>query len=124
MKKRIRKNNQDKIIEKLLADWRVRKEIAVKDLKVFFPIYFPQYLKYETPDFHEEIFNVLEDESNKLFVLIAFRGSAKSTLITTAYVLWAILGIQQKRFVVIHGRTEREARQYLLNIKYFIYFSY
>lgn len=74
-------------------------------------------MKYKTAQFQEEIFRILEDIKITLAVIIAFRGSAKSTIITTAYVLWAILGIQQKKFIIIIGQTEVKARQYLMNIK-------
>ena len=74
-------------------------------------------MQYETADFHKEIFNILEDEQIKLAVICAFRGSAKSTIVTTAYVLWSILGIQQRKFIVICAQTEQKARQHLFNIK-------
>ena len=121
MAKKNQRNNStelERLFEKILRDRRARQEIVTKHFDYFFPIYFYRYLKYETAPFQEEIFGILEDESIKLAIIIAFRGSAKSTIVTTAYVLWSILGVQQKKFIVIHGRTEREARQYLLNIKY------
>jgi hypothetical protein len=89
----------------------------IRHLSMFFPIYLHEYIKHETPPFHEEMFRILEDEQIKLAVFVAFRGSAKSTIISTAYVLWSILGIQQRKLIVICGQTEQKARQYLLNIK-------
>ena len=71
----------------------------------FFPIYFHSYIKYETAPFHKELFRILENEAIKLAVIVAFRGSAKSTIITTAYVLWSILGEQERKFIVIAGKT-------------------
>jgi len=115
-----KKNNtslQEKVFNRLLTDRRFRQEIVRKKLKYFFPIYFYKYLTYETAPFQEEIFRILEDEKNKLAILIAFRGSAKSTVVTLAYVLWSILGVQQKKYVVILGQTEQKARVYLMNIK-------
>lgn len=88
-----------------------------RSFEFFFPIYFYQYIKYETAPFHKELFRILENEAIKLAVIVAFRGSAKSTIITTAYVLWSILGNQERKFIVIAGRTEQKARQYLSNIK-------
>ena len=75
-------------------------------------------MKFELASFHEEIFRILENAKIKLAVIVAFRGSAKSTIVTTAYVLWSILGIQQKKFIVICSQTEAKARQHLANIKY------
>ena len=105
------------MFEKILGDKVLRKEIVQKRLEYFFPIYFHKYIEYETAPFQKEIFNILEDEKIKLAVIVAFRGSAKSTIITTAYVLWSILGVQQRKFIVICGQTEQKARQYLMNIK-------
>jgi predicted phage terminase large subunit-like protein len=111
------KNKSEKLFDKVLSDKLARKALVRERLEYFFPIYFYRYMQYETPDFHKEIFDILEDESIKLAVICAFRGSAKSTIITTAYVLWSILGVQQRKFIVICGQTELKAKQYLTNIK-------
>lgn len=63
------------------------------------------------------MFDILENDAIKLAVFCAFRGSAKSTIITTAYVLWAILGVQQKKYIVISAQTDAKGRQHLQNIK-------
>ncbi len=107
----------ESLIKKMIKDKKVRTEITKKSHWYFFHFYFARYVKYPIAQFHEEIFSILNDEKIKLAVIVSFRGSAKSTLITTSYVLWSILGIQQKKFVVICGQTEQKARQYLMNIK-------
>src|SRR3989338_5117508 len=114
---RKKKNRVEDLFEKILIDKVLRKNVVQKSFEHFFPIYFHRYMQYETAPFHEEIFHILEDDSIKLAVIVAFRGSAKSTIITTAYVLWSILGVQQRKFIVICGQTEQKSRQYLLNIK-------
>jgi predicted phage terminase large subunit-like protein len=111
------KNNEEKLFEKIINDQVVRQHLAKQSLEHFLPIYFHQYMEYQSAPFHKEMFDILEDDAIKLAVFCAFRGSAKSTIITTAYVLWAILGIQQKKFIVICGQTDAKARQYLMNIK-------
>jgi len=116
-KKSCRKSRRSKVYEQVLKNKRFRQEIVRKSLEYFFPVYFHKYIKYDTAPFQKEIFQILEDKTNKLAVIVAFRGSAKSTIITTAYVLWSILGVQQKKFIIIHGQTEQKARQYLMNIK-------
>ena len=108
----------ERVYEKVLKDRLVRKNIVTRNLGFFFPVYFHKYVKFQTAPFQEEIFKILENEKMRLAVLLAFRGSAKSTIITTAYALWSILGIQQKKFVIIIGQTEPKARQHLMNIKY------
>jgi predicted phage terminase large subunit-like protein len=112
-----RTHKADDLFEKILSDKTVRKDVVRKSFEHFFPIYFHRYMEYETASFHEEMFRILENDAIKLAVIVAFRGSAKSTIITTAYVLWSILGVQQRKFIVICGQTEQKARQYLLNIK-------
>lgn len=116
-KPRKRKTKPNQVIEKILNDKKLRQSMVRKSFEFFFPIYFYQYIKYETAPFHKELFRILEDVTIKLAVIVAFRGSAKSTIITTAYVLWSILGNQECKFIVIAGRTEQKARQYLSNIK-------
>ena len=84
---------------------------------MFFYIYFSHYVKYATAPFQKEMFNLLEDEAHQTLVFVAFRGSGKSTIVTMAYVLWSILGVQQMKFIVICSQTEQKARQHLVNIK-------
>ena len=112
------KNESKQIFERVLKDQRFRQEVVRKSLEFFFPIYLHEYIKYETPPFHNEIFRILQNEKIKLAVIAAYRGSAKSTIVTTAYVLWSILGVQQKKCIVICSQTEAKSRQHLNNIKY------
>jgi predicted phage terminase large subunit-like protein len=117
----IRKNKalkNEKLFEQIINDPAVRQSVTRNSLEHFLPVYFHQYMEYESAPFHKEMFDILKDDSIKLAVFCAFRGSAKSTIITTAYVLWAILGVQQKKFIVICGQTDAKVRQYLLNLKY------
>lgn len=106
-----------KLIKTMIRDRKVRTAITSQNHWYFFHFYFAHYVKYKIAQFHEEIFGILDNEKIKLAVIVAFRGSAKSTLITTSYVLWSALGIQQKKFIIICGQTEQKARQYLMNIK-------
>jgi len=108
---------QIKLIEKILKDKHVRRKVVTESLTWFFSVYFHAYIKYETAPFQEEIISIAEDQKIKLAVIVAFRNSAKSTIITTASVLWSILGIPQKKFIILLGQTEPKARQYLQNIK-------
>ncbi|MHB1117922.1 MAG: hypothetical protein ACYCZ7_00105, partial [Minisyncoccota bacterium] len=105
------------IAQEISRDPKVRRVVARESFFFFFNIYFPHYVKYMTADFQREIFSLLEDERNQTLVLVAFRGSGKSTIVTMAHVLWAVLGKQQKKYVVIGGLTQRQARQHLQNIK-------
>lgn len=115
--KRKKLNKTERIFDEVLNNQSTRKVLVRERLEYFFPVYFYRYMLYQTADFHKEIFNILEDETIKLAVICAFRGSAKSTIVTTAYVLWSILGVQQRKFIVICAQTEQKARQHLQNIK-------
>lgn len=114
---RKRKTKSEKIIEQVISNKTLRRNAVRNSFEFFLPVYFHHYMEYKTPAFHEELFQILSDETIRMAVIVAFRGSAKSTIITTAYVLWAILGVQQKKHIVIAGQTEQKARQYLTNIK-------
>ena len=83
----------------------------------FFHIYFSHYIKYKTAQFHRELFELTEDTSAKKLVIEAFRGSGKTTIMGTSYAIWSILGMQQRKFVLIIAKTESQAKQYLANIK-------
>ena len=63
------------------------------------------------------MFDLAEDETVNAALIIAFRGSAKSTIFTLSYPIWAILGKLEKKFVIILGQTQRQARQHLINIR-------
>jgi len=72
---------------------------------------------HETARFHKELFSITEDESIPMAVIVAFRGSGKSTIMNMSYPIWAILGQQKKKFVVMLSQTQRQARQHLMNLK-------
>lgn len=102
--------------------------IAIKDRKLrlalvreshayFLSIYLGHYLKFDTADFQKEIIALTEDKREANLVIAAFRGSAKSTIISLSYVLWSVLGRQQKKFVLIISGTQTQARQILRNIR-------
>jgi predicted phage terminase large subunit-like protein len=103
--------------EQLYKDRKIRTEITKQSHLMFFSVYFSRYAKNPTARFQKEFFAITEDESIKRAIIVAFRGSAKSTIMTLSYPLWAILGCQQKKFVLILSQTQRQARQHLTNIK-------
>ena len=59
---KIQRNSDEDIFEKILTDQVVRKHTVQNSFEFFFPIYFHQYMEYETAPFHEEMFRILEDE--------------------------------------------------------------
>lgn len=107
----------DELKEKLFSDRAVRAEVTAKSHLYFFSTYFSNYMEYEISDLHRELFALTEQNETPLAVVMAFRGSAKSTIMTMSYPIWAIVGRQQKKFVVIASQTQYQARVHLTNIK-------
>jgi len=91
--------------------------LAYKSHFWFFHIYLSHYVKYETAPFQRDLFSITEDENIKNAVIVAFRGSAKSTIFSLSYAIWAVLGKQQKKFVVLLGQTHQQVKLMLNNIK-------
>lgn len=48
---------------------------------------------------------------------MTFRDSAKSTILNTAYALWSIMGIHQKKHIVIASQSQQRAKDHLMNIR-------
>lgn len=95
----------------------VRRTLAKNSHFWFFSIYLGHYIKYPFAPFHSEMFALTEDIDLKLSVLVAFRGSGKSTLMTLSYPIWAIVGSQQKKFILILSQTQSQAKLHMANIK-------
>lgn len=111
-------NEQDaEIFERIKTDQKLRIELCRNSHYWFFHVYFAEYIKYDTAPLHKEIIQLTEDEDLNLAVIAAFRGSAKSTIVSLSYPIWSILGKQQKKFVLISSQTERQAQLFLQNIK-------
>ena len=108
----------EQALEAILKDRVVRQGVVRGSHLMFFHIYFPHYVKYAIAEFQKDIFRITEDQSNKLACIVAFRGSGKSTLVTFSYSLWATLGVQQKKFVLIICQTQAQARQHMANLKF------
>jgi predicted phage terminase large subunit-like protein len=109
----------EEIIARMIHDRPFRIAMVRKSHFWFFHYYFgQQYAKYPTADYQREIFQLTEDPLIQNLVITAFRGSAKSTLITMSYVIWSILGSQQKKFPLILGRTQSKAQNHLQAIKH------
>ncbi len=104
-------------IEELKKKRSVRRAISKRSHYWFFSIYLNHYIKYPFAQFHIEMFHLTENEALRLAVLVAFRGSGKSTLITLSYVIWSIIGVQNKKFVLVLSQTQAQAKLHLANIK-------
>ena len=73
-----------------LDDQELRRELA-KTFAGFCLVYLHHYFALDPADFFPELLQALEDHSEKRLEVIGFRGSAKSTFGSLAFVLWAAL---------------------------------
>ncbi len=101
----------------MIQDRKIRAAITKESHWYFFHLYFAHYVRYATADFHNEIFNLTENEELGNFFIVAFRGCGKSTILTTSYPIWAILGKPQKKFVLILCQTQSQAKQHMMNLR-------
>jgi predicted phage terminase large subunit-like protein len=107
---------KEQALEKL-NDPIIRKEVAKADFFLFFTIYLFHHMRYQFAEMHREIMSICQNDSVSLALIMAFRGSGKSTIVTTAFPLWAILGVLQKKYIVIVAKTKPQAKQMMTNIK-------
>lgn len=109
--------NQKNLQQQLFKDRKVRAAITSQSHEWFFSTYFSNYLTHKSAELHKDLFAISEDESIPLAVIVAFRGSGKSTIMTMSYPIWAVVGKLQKKFVLIASQTQYQARVHLTNIK-------
>jgi predicted phage terminase large subunit-like protein len=117
MKNKKKNTSTQTMLNRMMKDRAVRTSITKDSFYYFFHFYYAHYVKYPTADFQKEIMHLLEKSATENLYVVAFRGSGKSTIITTAYPLWAILGKQQKKFCMIFTQTQVQAKQHMMNIR-------
>ena len=104
-------------LKRLLNDREALIETTRKSFFWFFYIYFGQYSKLPYAPFHKDMIKIAQDDSIKRAIVMAFRGSAKSTILDTAFALWCIMGVHQKKHVVIASQTQLRVKDNLMNIR-------
>lgn len=105
------------LVDQMFNDRKIRTAIVRQSHFWFFHFYFPHYVTYETAPFQRELFHYTERTDIQNLFVVAFRGSGKSTILTMSYPIWAILGQQQKKFVIIICQTRTQAKQHMVNLK-------
>lgn len=103
--------------QNIISDPLVRQTITKRSFLYFFPIYFASEIEYPFAHFHREMIELVEHPQYKITVVMAFRGSGKSTIMNTANTLFSILGEKQKKFVVVVSKTKPQAKIHFENIK-------
>lgn len=106
-------------IQDIYTDRTIRRELCRKSHYWFFSMYLGQsgHMQYKTAYFQRQIFAITEDENIRNAVIVAFRGSAKSTIMSLSYPIWAMIGEPQKKFILVLSQTQQLSRQILKNIK-------
>lgn len=78
--------------ERALSDQALRKELVrTYGFAIFCLLYLSHYFELEPADFFPELIANLQDDALDALLIIGFRGSAKSTFVSTAYVIYAAL---------------------------------
>lgn len=107
---------EEEILERIKTDKNLRIKLATESFYWFFVIYFTIYLEFPIAPFQKEIINLVQDDENKLLVIVAFRGSAKSTIITLAYVIWCLV-TGKRKYPLILSLNQQRVQQALFNIR-------
>jgi len=113
MKKQVSKRDIEKQIKK---DPKFRRELARNSHYWFFIIYLSDYIKYKTAAFQKKMFFLTENEKIRSAVITAFRGSAKSTIMSLSYPIWAMV-TGNKKHIVILSQTQQLCKLILSNIR-------
>lgn len=106
------------IVDKMITDQDFRRRTVFENHFWFFYFYFPSYIKCEMAPFHVDMFALTEDERIRMAIVVAFRGSAKSSIFGMSFPIWAILGKEQLKHVLLIASTQQKAQLLLQNIKY------
>ncbi|MBI2314930.1 phage terminase large subunit [Candidatus Daviesbacteria bacterium] len=107
---------EEEIIKQIKKDRNLRIGLTTERFYWFFVVYFTPYLKYPLASFQKEILNLVQDSGNELLVVVAFRGSAKSTIVTLAFVIWCVV-TGRKRYPLILSLNQQRVQQALFNIR-------
>lgn len=87
-----------------------------RDFMAWCMFFLPKHFIDESPEFHYEVIDLLFDLAIPKMALAAPRGTAKSTLISTAYPLFNITNELEPNIILI-SVNESSAKKILLNIK-------
>ena len=113
-------NNESSVtdfVNNVIKSPETRLELVKHSHLFFFYTYFSESVTYPIAQFQKDWFLLTQDENMPLTAVVAFRGSGKSTIFTLSYVLWAILGLQQKKFVLILSQTQEQAQLHFKALK-------
>ena len=97
----------------------VRREMGQKSFRYFATAYFKDYTKLQFAAFHLKMIDYLEKmtfERSKKIAWAAPRGNAKSSIVTTMYVVWCIC-YKYESCIVIFSETKGQSEKLISQIK-------
>jgi len=87
----------------------VRKKTCERSFFAFCVYYFGHYITHKFAPFHKDMMKDLQNDRIKYMVEIMFRGSAKSSIISTMFVVWNIV-YRKRRFIIIASDVSDSAQ--------------
>ncbi len=108
---------KENILKTIITDTAVRRRLVKESHEAFCSIYLSHHISHPYAFFHKEMFRMTESYIEKLLVVMAFRGSGKSTILNLSNTIWSILGKHQKKFVLIISKSKLQSQAHFLNIK-------
>jgi phage terminase large subunit-like protein len=93
----------------------VANRIFSERIEPFVVHFFQKHIDKKIPDFHREIFSILESEKPRV-VRVAPRGHAKSSIVDLFYTAWEIVN-KKKKFILIVSDTYSQAVLFLEALK-------
>lgn len=107
----------DDLLNKVITERPLRVSVTKESLLFFSSVYFPHYFGTDFAQFQYDMIQIMEDKECQFAVVITFRSSGKSTLCTTISSLWAIMGSQEKKHILIVCGTLDQVKRQMGNIK-------
>lgn len=103
-----------KSLEEAIANadlpWK-RRLLSEESFIAFLVLYYADHFSLKSGDFHKLWMKELQEEDFDIFIVIAFRGCGKSTLVTELYALWrAITGRSNFMLIISHDDTLSKGR--------------
>ena len=102
--------------EGIIRNQKTRKELTKSSFYYFFHIYFSHYITCPTGNFQKEIYKILEDFEIKFVEILAFRGSAKSTIAMLGLPIWAVV-TGRRKFPILLADTFSQVKLHIYNLK-------
>lgn len=108
---------KEDLVNKISTDASVRKALVKESHEAFCSIYLSHHITHPYAFFHKEMFRMTEKYDQKVNVVMAFRGSGKSTILNLSNAIWSIIGKHQKKFVLIISKSRVQSQAHFENIK-------